>query len=189
MALCIAIFFSYSVCGGALLWLLRSTAIETDENRRQVRAGDLERSRNLLLSVRESLDLREAERRLKTERLLSIDPDHLSPEQFENYVAAIFSNLGYTTEVIGKSGDQGVDVVACSGPIRIAIQAKRYTGSVGNFAVQEVYTGMAHHKCHRCLVVTTSDFTPRAVDLVSSTNCLLIGRDQLRALIRGELAI
>jgi HJR/Mrr/RecB family endonuclease len=70
---------------------------------------------------------------------------------------------------------------------RIAIQAKRYDGGVGNAAVQQVFAGMAHHKCQRCVVVSTSHFSRGAVELAQSTGCVLVGRDEIPALVRGEL--
>jgi restriction system protein len=87
-----------------------------------------------------------------------------------------------------ERGDQGVDVLAKKDSLRLAIQAKRYIGAVSNAAIQQVFAGMAHYKCHRCLVVTSGEFTSGAIALAQSTGCLLIGTDRIAALIRGEIA-
>lgn len=121
--------------------------------------------------------------------MLAIDPGRLYPDEFEKYVGEVFRHLGYEIDQTGKSGDQGVDVIAQKGPLRIAIQVKRYIGSIGNEAVQQVYAGMAHHCCQQCIVVTTGSFTTSARALAASTGCELIDRDQIAVLIRGELGL
>jgi HJR/Mrr/RecB family endonuclease len=199
---------AYVVCGGAAFWLLRPSAGETGDDWIAVRATRLkdvealqsdaframkeraaavEKANELLQSIKQTLQSEAYKRRVETNRLLSIDPGRLYPDEFEKYVGDIFRHLGFTVALIGKSGDQGVDVIACRGLLRVAIQTKRYIGSVGNAAVQEVYAGMAHHRCQRGVVVTNSAFTPGAVALGESTGCVLIGSDRMAALIRGEI--
>jgi hypothetical protein len=128
-------------------------------------------------------------RQVEMQRLLSIDPGRLYPDELEQYVGRVFQYLGYSISVFGGTGDQGVDVLAVKGPIRIAIQVKRYQGNVGNSAVQEVYAGMRHHGCGNCVVITSGEFTRSAFELARSTNCLLISRSQIGALVRGELGL
>lgn len=131
----------------------------------------------------------ENRRQIEIDRLLAVDVGRLYPDEFERYVGDVFRHLGYTIELTGKTGDQGVDVLAVKGPLRIAIQAKRYMGAVGNSAVQEVYAGMAHHGCQRCIVMASSGFTNGALSLAQSTGCLLIGRQQIPSLVRGEYGL
>jgi len=200
---------AYAAFGGGALWLLRDLDGEDDHNRVQIRTGKLEiacHQRDVardavrhewatvakarqLLELLQKAEASEANRRQnEINRLLSIDPGRLYPDEFERYVADIFRHLGYTVEVTGKGGDQGVDVLAQKGSLSLAIQAKRYIGAVGNAAVQEVFAGMHHYKCQRCVVVTPATFTSGAVDLAQSTGCVLIAKDQIGALVRGELA-
>ncbi len=206
----LALLLAYAVIGGGIFWLFRSDAGEDETNRLQHRTAQLAyaeercrmaadalreqrnavtRAEQRVVSIMGTLQSADNKRRMREVQLLSVDSGRLYPDEFERYVADIFAHLGYSIEVTGQSGDQGVDVLACKGGMRLAIQAKRYLGSVGNAAVQEVFAGMAHHRCGRCLVVTNSDFTAGAVALAQSTNCLLIGSDKIKQLIRGEIPL
>ncbi|MBC7782695.1 MAG: restriction endonuclease [Burkholderiales bacterium] len=202
--------FAYAIFGGAAFYVFRSKAGEDDVNRVQIRTRELESAKarlnvsqrtrkeraqsvalaqQHLASIQSVLNSAAHRHEAATNRLLNIDPGRLYPDEFERYVADIFTHLGYSAETVGASGDQGVDVVACKGPLRLAIQAKRHQGAVGNSAVQEVYAGMAHRKCHHCIVVTNSSFTTAAIALAESTGCMLIGGDSIHQLIRGELSL
>jgi restriction endonuclease Mrr len=110
-------------------------------------------------------------------------------DDFEGFLAEVFATLGYDVEQTGQSGDQGVDLIVAKHGRRVAIQAKGYSGSVGNSAVQEAYTGMAHYRCHGCAVVTNSTFTPAAVSLADSTQCILIHEENFRAFVFGDLTL
>jgi HJR/Mrr/RecB family endonuclease len=208
--LLLLVFMAYAVVWGGAFWLLRAEVGENEQLVAQVRATMLdaaqlrkaqaaqrlssdhsaaERSRCHLNSVLQVANSEATRRQTETNRLLGIDGGRLYPDEFERYVAEIFRHLGYVAEVTGKSGDQGVDILAIRGPVRVAVQAKRYMGSVSNSAVQEVYAGMAHRRCHRCVVVTSGDFTNSALSLAESTGCLLVGKDRLAALIRGEMGL
>jgi HJR/Mrr/RecB family endonuclease len=205
----LGLLLAYAAVGGSVLWFFRDFSGEYDGNRVLVRTEQVRlaeeyrlavievlkektavenKAKQILHSIQERLQSDAHKRQLETERLLSIDPGRLYPDEFERHVAEIFKHLGFSVEVTGHSRDQGVDVLACKGPMRFAIQAKRYLGPVGNAAIQEVYAGMAYHKCHRCAVVTNSDFTSSALALAQSTGCLLIGADKIGPLIRGEIA-
>jgi HJR/Mrr/RecB family endonuclease len=207
-SLFVAALFAYLLFGGTAFWFLRPLDGETDENCVLVRSYRLEQADDacraamrmvqenaatadqtltLLRSINQALQSEANKRLVETNRLLGVEAGRLYPDEFERYVGDIFRHLGFTIELTGKSGDQGVDVLACRGPLRVAIQAKRYTDSVGNSAIQQVYAGMAHHQCQRCVVVTTSNFTPGAIALAQSTGCILIGSDRLSVLIRGEI--
>jgi restriction system protein len=59
--------------------------------------------------------------------------------------------LGFSVRKTKVTGDQGVDLIVEGEGRLIAVQAKGYTGSVGNKAVQEVYAGMAFYG-HTCAV-------------------------------------
>jgi restriction system protein len=201
---------AYVLCGVAVFWCLRTLSGENDENLIQVRSERLrladENHRvaisvlrektaivnnwdQLCRSLQQALNSEAYKYQMETDRLLSIDPGRLYPDEFEKFVGQVFRHLGFTVEVTGQSGDQGVDVLAYKGSLRLAIQAKRYIGAVGNSAVQEVYAGMAHHGCHRCVVVASSGFTTGAIELAQSTGCLLIGTDKVASLIRGEIPL
>jgi len=108
-------------------------------------------------------------------------------DDFEQFLAEVLTTVGYEVHVVGQSGDQGVDLIAVKDGTRVAVQAKGYAGSVGNFAVQEAYAGMAHYSCHACAVITNSTFTPSAVSLAGSTRCLLVHEANFSDFVYGRI--
>lgn len=170
--------------------LASSLAVLSDRRRAYAVATDAAaRARFVLGEIQREMQSEAYRRQTEANRLLAIDPGRLYPDEFERYTGDIFKLLGYVVEVTGRAGDQGMDVLACKGSIRIAVQVKRYAGSVGNGAVQEAYAGQAHHRCHHCMVITSGYFTASAIELAKSTRCTLVGRDQIPAMIRGELGL
>ncbi|MBI3838703.1 MAG: restriction endonuclease [Planctomycetia bacterium] len=109
---------------------------------------------------------------------------------FENFLAQIFEEHGYIVEKIGRSGDQGVDLIVARGGSRVAIQAKGYVGTtVGNEAVQQVHAGMSFHGCNAAAVVTNSRYTPSARALAQRIGCQLIDGSQIPDLIEGRILV
>lgn len=101
--------------------------------------------------------------------------DGLSGVEFETYIARILRENGYD-DVRGtpSTGDQGADLIAKRGGRTIIIQAKRYQGSVGNKAVQEVIGALAYYGGDEGWVITNATFTPSAKALAQKTNVRLI---------------
>ena len=107
------------------------------------------------------------------------DYDLMSGQEFEQAIAKIFKNMGYQVTMTPTTGDQGIDIIAVRNGIRIGIQAKCYTGKVGNSAVQEVVAGKQYYNLNRCVVVTNSTFTSAAVALAKANNVTLWDRHVL----------
>ena len=111
--------------------------------------------------------------------------DKMTGRQFEKFIADLYRDLGYEVELTPESGDQGADVlVTMEKGIRMAVQTKRYEGSVGNSAVQEAIAGRVFYHCQRAAVITNSQFTPSAQELAKKDKAIeLINRDALGLLI------
>jgi restriction system protein len=105
--------------------------------------------------------------------------DSMSGVEFEHYLQRLLTAQGYNVRVTQAVGDLGVDLVAARGTERIAIQAKRYKSKISRRAISDAVAGMQHYRCNRAMVITNSRFTPGAIMLARSTNCLLIDRDTL----------
>lgn len=133
--------------------------------------------------------VRKMERRLgsgsdSTVRKILIDEiDTLNGVEFEKFLLDLFSNLGYRVEQTKGSGDQGVDVLAYKNDECVAIQAKCYSSSVGNSAVQQVAAGMRHYNSEKGMVVTNNYFTSSAKELAQSNGIILWDRDKLSEMI------
>jgi len=109
--------------------------------------------------------------------------DKLGGVEFEEYLAGLFRKQGYKAEMTPSTSDYGADLVLMKEGQRIAVQAKRYTGTVGIAAVQEALSGMAYYQCTAAWVVTTGTFTPNAVELAEKSNVRLVGRAELGKII------
>lgn len=109
----------------------------------------------------------------------------LNGTDFEMLLYRLFVAMGYVVEHIGRSGDQGGDLIANKDGERTLIQAKCYRDwSVGNEAVQQVVGAMQFYNCHKTMVVTTSSvFTPEAHALARANNTELISKDRLSELL------
>lgn len=117
----------------------------------------------------------------KTKRKYTIDDiDLMTGSEFEEFIELMFQKLGYTTQLTPKSRDQGIDVIAKRNSVKIGIQAKCYSSSVGNSAIQEVVAGGNYYLCNKMIVVTNNYFTTSAVELASSNNVVLWDREFLK---------
>lgn len=98
----------------------------------------------------------------------------LDGPEFEAYVALVLEDNGFRHVALTKgSGDQGVDILAERNGKTYAIQCKNYAGAVGNFAVQEAYTGAQFYGCDAAAVICPGEFTRGAKELAQSTGVLL----------------
>lgn len=111
------------------------------------------------------------------------DLDQLSGTEFEEFLAGLFRSQGYSAELTPSTGDYGADLVLSKGGQRIAVQAKRYSGSVGVSAVQEAISGQAYYQCDAAWVVTTGAFTANARELAKKSSVKLIGRSDIGILM------
>ena len=94
---------------------------------------------------------------------------------FEKFVAKLYSQLGYNVEeVTKKSGDQGADVILEKDGKKYVVQAKFYSSSVGNHAVQEVVAAKEYYNAQDGIVVTNNDFTKSAIELAYANDITLV---------------
>ena len=107
----------------------------------------------------------------------------INPFDFEEYVAEFLKFIGYDdAKATQKTGDFGVDVVAKRDGVLYAIQVKRYAPNnpTPEKAVQEVLSGKAYANAHVGMVITTSYFTQKALQLAEQTGVILWDRDKLK---------
>lgn len=95
---------------------------------------------------------------------------NMSGTEFEYWCAAILKkNWSFiSTEVTSASNDYGADIIGIDNRGRKwVIQCKRYSGSVGNSAVQEVVAAKAHYNAEKAAVMTNSRLTKNARKLAA----------------------
>lgn len=133
----------------------------------------------------------EIKRQMDSEFIVSLENgasamDTMSGLEFELFCSLLLKSLGFTRIYSTKAtGDQGVDILAEKGIDVYAIQCKRYSGSVGNASIQEVYTGSRYYDAKKCMVITNSHFTKSALELAQVTNVELIDGNQIKKYVNS----
>ncbi|MBR2337790.1 MAG: restriction endonuclease [Clostridia bacterium] len=103
---------------------------------------------------------------------------------FESFIKAVYELLGYNVEQTKKSGDQGIDLIIKKHFKKIGVQLKRYSGTVGNSAVQEAVAGKRFYKLDRVCVLTNRFFTRSAIELAKANKVELLDRNDLLKMIK-----
>jgi len=111
------------------------------------------------------------------------DIDSFNGHQFEEFLQNIFTKRGFKVTRHKLTNDQGADLTIEKFGEKTVIQAKRYKGSVGNEAIQQVVASIKQYRAHKGMVVTTSYYTRQAIELAKSNNIELIDRDKLQEII------
>ena len=106
--------------------------------------------------------------------------DAMGGYDFEKFLVELFQTAGYDVEGTKLSGDQGADLFVSRFGKKTVIQAKNYSGSVGNAAVQEAISAKSFYGCDDAMVVTNSYFTRSAIELANAASVRLIGRHDLQ---------
>lgn len=120
---------------------------------------------------------------------LAKDVSNLDPRSFELWICDLLRGLGYDgVRHVGGVGDFGLDVVASRGGVRYGFQCKFYSGPVGQEAVREAASGIAHYNCDVAITVTNSTFTRAAMTLARDNNVELWDGNDLKRL-RKEVAL
>ncbi len=79
----------------------------------------------------------------------------MSPKEFEQVCAQLMEAWGYRTEVVGGSGDGGVDIRGWKDGRYVIAQCKRYKRSVPASLVREFYGVMVREKADKGFFFTT----------------------------------
>lgn len=106
--------------------------------------------------------------------------DRMDGNSFEYFCKNLLQADGFRDiRVTKQSGDYGADIIAKKDDIRYVIQCKRYSGNVGEDAIQEVYASKKVYNAEVAVVLTNSYFTNQAIVLASHNSVHLWNRDKL----------
>ncbi|MBG0788558.1 MAG: restriction endonuclease [Anaerolineaceae bacterium] len=109
----------------------------------------------------------------------------LSPDDFEALIAKLFDAYGHQTVVMGGNGDHGVDVVVTTTEgEKWIVQCKRYSGSVGEPIVRDLYGTLLHEDAQKAYLITTGGLTRQAVAWAEGKPIVLYDGEGLVRLIR-----
>ncbi|MGG1660913.1 restriction endonuclease [Brevibacillus sp. NRS-1366] len=113
--------------------------------------------------------------KLTDDEIKNADIESLSGTNFERLMEFYYQDNGYTVERIGGSGDHEVDLILKGKEgYKIAVQCKRWKGSVGNDIVLRLKAGKQVHGCYDAWIITTSHFTKAAQEAAERLNIRLI---------------
>ena len=113
----------------------------------------------------------------------------LDPYEFEAFVAHLFETQGFTNVVLaGRAGDRGVDVIGNDADGKsTVIQCKRWISNVSATPIQRIHSFAITRGASRKILVTTSDFTPQAIQEAENTDTELINGEKLEELIAQHM--
>lgn len=140
----------------------------------------------LIKNIKKELESIDIKQKLRTQKMRKPvkytmdDIDIMTGLEFEKFIDLLFKKIGYLTEITKQSGDQGIDIVASKNNIKIGIQTKCYTNTVGNSAIQEVTAGKEYYNCNKVIVITNNYFTKSAIELANINNVILWDRNILK---------
>lgn len=117
----------------------------------------------------------------KSSRITMHDVDLMDGLEFERFIGNLFTQMGYSIEVTQSTRDQGIDVIVTKNGVKIGIQAKCYSSTVGNSAIQQVVAGKNHYRLDKAMVITNNFFTDSAKELAISNSVVLWDRSNLKA--------
>lgn len=105
----------------------------------------------------------------------------MRPAEFENYIADLFSRLGYKTSAVGKSHDGGIDVIAKKDGKTSYIQCKKFiTSKVTVSDVRDFYGALVDRLANsQGYFITTNEFTLEARKFAEDKPIELIGGFEL----------
>ena len=103
----------------------------------------------------------------------------MSAYEYEHFCSELLKRAGWITRVTTASGDQGLDIIATAGSIKLVVQCKLYSAPVGNAAVQEIIAGRAFEQADIAAVATNSTFTQSAKSLAAAADVILLHHDEL----------
>lgn len=120
------------------------------------------------------------------------------PVFFERLIVELLIAMGYggsseeAGRALGQSGDDGVDGVIDQDPLgvdQVYVQGKRYAegNNVGAGAIRDFYGALSLKKAHKGIFVTTSAFSPQAIETargLGSRIVLIDGAQLARLMIR-----
>lgn len=119
------------------------------------------------------------------EEQITIDYNLVDPILFEKSVANNFTVFGWETKETKRTGDQGADVIAEKGEVRIIVQCKLYSQAIGNKAVQEVFAAQKYYNGDLSVVVSNASFTKSAQQLAESNDVVLLHYSDLNSFLEN----
>lgn len=119
--------------------------------------------------------------------IIGTDINSLLGIEFEKVCQKLVENMGFKTETTKASGDGGIDLIAYNHqPLlsgKYIIQCKRYSGSVGEPIIRDLYGVVMSERANKGILMTTGYFTKSAVSFAEGKPVELIDGEKLHDLL------
>jgi len=119
----------------------------------------------------------------------SIDIHSLSGIEFESLCKKLLEKMNFDVSTTKQSGDGGIDLVAYNHqPMlegKYIVQCKRYSGSVGEPIIRDLYGVVNSERANKGILITTGTFTKSAVEFSIGKQLELIDRAKLNQLLNS----
>ena len=116
------------------------------------------------------------------------DINALSGVEFEQVCKKILENMGFDVETTKTTGDGGIDLIAYNHqPLlsgKYIIQCKRYTGSVGEPVIRDLYGVITSERANKGILMTSGVFTKQAQVFAQGKPIELIDGVKLKELLK-----
>jgi hypothetical protein len=103
----------------------------------------------------------------------------MNAAEFEAQVSGLLRELGYTVRPVPQSSFHDVDLLLETTSRKVAVQLKRWKAPVGDRSVYALFIGRIHYATDEAWLITTSEFTRKALKLAETTGVRLVGGVEL----------
>ena len=115
------------------------------------------------------------------------DLKRMHPFKFEDYVAKLYKNMGYSVKQTKRTGDGGKDIIATKNGQTYFVECKRYSDPVNVHKMRDfVGACVLGGKDIKGIYVTTSSFTNDAKSAANRIGIQMIDGNKLMSMIRSK---
>lgn len=115
------------------------------------------------------------------------DLKRMHPFKFEDYVAKLYKNMGYSVKQTKRTGDGGKDIVATKNGQTYFVECKRYSDPINVHKMRDfVGACVLGGKDVKGIYVTTSSFTNDAKSAANRIGIQMIDGNKLMGMIRSK---
>ena len=115
------------------------------------------------------------------------DLKRMHPFKFEDYVAKLYKNMGYSVKQTKRTGDGGKDIVATKNGQTYFVECKRYSDPINVHKMRDfVGACVLGGKDVKGIYDTTSSFTNDAKSAANRIGIQMIDGNKLMSMIRSK---
>ena len=115
------------------------------------------------------------------------DLKRMHPFKFEDYIAKLYKNMGYSVKQTKRTGDGGKDMIATKNGQTYFVECKRYSDPINVHKMRDfVGACVLGGKDVKGIYVTTSSFTNDAKSAANRIGIQMIDGNKLMSMIRSK---